>query len=92
MEKEEVYKRIDDYLDYLVSPVNKTQIKLDKHDAIDANAIRTLKHYKLIVYRYPLDEHNSVVDITAAGTAVKPAGGIKKYIELVEHQRNVSKL
>src|ERR1700733_9498421 len=90
MEKEEVFKRIDDYLDYAVKPMNKTQIKLDKHNATDADAIRTLKHYKLIVYRYPLDENSSIIDITMAGTEVKAAGGIKKYIDLIESKRNVS--
>jgi len=90
MEKEEVYQRIDEYLDYAVKPMNKTYIKLDKHNAIDADAIRTLKHYKLIVYRYPLDENSSIIDITMAGTEVKAAGGIKKYIDLIESDRNVS--
>jgi hypothetical protein len=90
MEQEEVYQRIDDYLDYAVKPMNKTQIKLDKHNAIDADAIRTLKHYKLIVYRYPLDENSSIIDITMAGTEVKAVGGIKKYIDLIESKRNVS--
>ncbi len=90
MEKEEVYKRIDDYLDYAFKPMNKTQIKLDKHNPIDADAIRTLKHYKLIVYRYPLDENSSIIDITMAGTEVKELGGIKKYIDLIESKRNVS--
>ncbi len=90
MEKEEVYKRIDDYLDYLVNPINKTQVKLDKHNAIDANAIRTLKHYKLISYRFPMDEHNSIVDITSDGNGVRDAGGIKNYIDIVETKRNES--
>ena len=88
MDKEEIYKRIDDYLEYAVRPMNKTHIKLDKHNAIDADAIRTLKHYKLIVYRYPLDENSSIIDITMAGTEVKAAGGIKKYIDLIERKRN----
>jgi hypothetical protein len=90
MEKEEVFQRIDDYLDYAVKPMNKSQIKLDKHNAIDADAIRTLKHYKLIVYRYPLDENSSIIDITVAGTEVKAAGGIKKYIDLIESKHNAS--
>jgi hypothetical protein len=88
MDKEEIYKRIDDYLEYAVRPMNKTHIKLDKHNAIDADAIRTLKHYKLIVYRYPLDENSSIIDITMAGTEVMAAGGIKMYIDLVESRRN----
>jgi hypothetical protein len=90
MEKEDVYKRIDDYLDYLLNPINKTEIRLNKLDKIDANAIKTLKHYKLIVYRFPLDESNSMVDLTAAGFAVKPAGGIKTYIDIIESKRNNS--
>ena len=90
MEKEEVYKRVDDYLNYLANPKNKTQIKFDKHNAIDIDAIRTLKRYKLVSYRYPLDENSSMVDITMAGTRVNAAGGIEKYIDLIENRPNVS--
>jgi hypothetical protein len=90
MEKEEVYKRVDDYLNYVANPINKTHIKFDKHNAIDADAIRTLKRYKLVSYRYPLDENSSMVDITMAGTRANAAGGIEKYIDLIENRPNVS--
>lgn len=85
----EVYKTIDDYLNKLKQKGEGSIFDMkNPRSTIGTNAIIILKKYKLIHYRSH-DEWGSIVDLTLQGDDCINAGGIERYIEMVENRSKI---